>query len=388
VTKTHIRCRNGSEFIFSGIKNNVKKIKSMEDVDVCLCEEAEAITEESWKVLTPTIRAPGSEIWVIFNPYDEMDATYTRYITPWEDALRDEGHYEDSQIAVQCMNYPDNPWFPEELRLEMEKMKEEHYIDYLHVWLGQAVGASENAIISPLWIKAAVDAHLHIGFKPRGIKCVGFDPADEGADSKALCVRHGSVVIECESWYSGDVSDAIDRAFDKAYEIRATDLVYDQVGVGAAVKHHINQIEGRDGFTTSGFLGNDIPEDPAALYMDDRRMDDVFRNRRAQAFWFLRDRFEKTYKVIEKGEYIDPAELISLSSEMEGLTQLKSELSRIERKRKASYKDVIQLESKKEMKDRGLKSPGLADSLMYAFSNPPKTKGWDKPINYGKSGNI
>jgi len=62
-----------------------------------------------------------------------------------------------------------------------------------------------------------------------------------------------------------------------------------------------------------------------------------------------------------------------------------SELSRIERKRGAIYNNQIQIESKDDMKKRGLKSPGLADSLMYAFSNPKPSKGWDKPIEYPKA---
>jgi len=385
VTNTHIRCKNGSEFIFSGIKNNTNKIKSMEDVDVCWCEEAEAITEASWRILTPTIRASGSEVWVVFNAYDVEDPTYTRFITPWSDMLDAQGFYEDELHYVERMNYEDNAWFPYELQLEMEKMKRENYRDYLHVWMGQPVGASENAIIDPLWVRSAIDAHLKLGFKPAGVRSIGFDPADTGNDSKAYAVRHGSVVTHCRAWFDGDITDAITSVFDTARDLRATDLVFDQVGVGSAVKHHITLLEGRDAFTTTGFLGNDIPDDPAALYMDDRRMDDTFRNLRAQAFWFLRDRFEKTHRAIEKGDYIDPNELISLDSSMEGLTQLCSELSRIERKRGAIYNNQIQIESKDDMKKRGLKSPGLADSLMYAFSNPKPSKGWDKPIEYPKA---
>ncbi len=383
VIKTHIRCRNGSEFLFSGIKNNVNKIKSMENVDVCWCEEAEAITEESWLILTPTIRAPGSEIWVVFNAYDENDATFTKFITQCRDHLDAVGLYEDEHTSVVRMNYVDNAWFPYELRQEMEKMKREHYRDYLHVWEGQPVGASDEAIIDPLWVRAAVDSHIKLGFKGRGVKSLGFDPADGGADSKAYCVRHGSVVTHCRAWYDGDITDAIETVFTVAKELAVTDMVYDGVGVGAAVKHHINLIQGRDAFTITAFLGNDTPENPLELYQDDRAMADVFRNLRAQKIRFLRDRFEKTYRAVEKGDYINPDELISLSSDMEGLSQLKSELSRVERKRGAAFNNLIQVESKADMKQRGLKSPGLFDSLYYAFSNQPLPDGWGEKIDYG-----
>ena len=386
VTNTHIRCRNGSEFLFSGVKNNVNKIKSMENIDVCWCEEAEALTEDSWLILTPTIRADNSEIWVVFNAYDTDDPTYTRYITPYTDALDNDGIFLDDQVSVVRMNYMDNAWFPEELRNEMEKMKLENFRDYLHVWEGQPVGASEHAIINPLWVRAAIDAHIKLGWKPRGVKSIGFDPADSGADSKAYCIRHGTVVTHCKAWFEGGVSEAIELVFEVCEEHNITDIVYDGVGVGAAVKHDINLHQGRKEYSITSFLGNDAPENPLELYKDDRPMHDVFRNLRAQKIWFLRDRFEATYKAIEKGEYMDPSQLISLSSGMDGLDQLVSELSRVERKRGASFNNLIQVESKAEMKARGLKSPGLFDSLYYSFSNQALPDGWGKEIEYKSQG--
>lgn len=73
-----IVCVNGSEFIFQGLHANVQQIKSLENVSIAYVEEAETVTEESWQVLIPTIRAAQSEIWVCFNPKDADDATYQK----------------------------------------------------------------------------------------------------------------------------------------------------------------------------------------------------------------------------------------------------------------------------------------------------------------------
>ena len=62
-TLTSIRFSNGSEFIFTGLKNNSNQIKSTANVDICWVEEAHSISYESLKVLIPTIRNPNSEIW-------------------------------------------------------------------------------------------------------------------------------------------------------------------------------------------------------------------------------------------------------------------------------------------------------------------------------------
>jgi phage terminase large subunit len=88
VTQTRIFGINGSEFLFLGIKKDPHTIKSLEGIDLCWVEEAEAVTDESWRVLIPTIRAEGSEIWVSFNPALEIDPTYQRFvIDPPESAI-------------------------------------------------------------------------------------------------------------------------------------------------------------------------------------------------------------------------------------------------------------------------------------------------------------
>jgi len=125
VTEKNITCVNGSNFIFKGILRNMKEIKSTEGVDVCWVEEAEDVERKTWKVLKPTIRKPGSEIWISFNPAYLDDDTYTMWVTEApEDCL---------SINV---NYPDNPYFPEVLRKEMESDKASNFKEYEHTWLG------------------------------------------------------------------------------------------------------------------------------------------------------------------------------------------------------------------------------------------------------------
>ena len=97
VEQSGIYGANGSQFIFEGLKNNTTKIKSMENISICWCEESEAISESSWDLLIPTIRAQGSEIWVVFNPSDEMDNTYQRFVAPYLGELRSEEHTSELQ---------------------------------------------------------------------------------------------------------------------------------------------------------------------------------------------------------------------------------------------------------------------------------------------------
>jgi len=126
ITKAAIRGVTGSEFIFAGIKTDPAQIKSTEGIDIAWVEEAEKVSEESWKVLIPTVRKPRSEIWVTFNPDAETDPTYKRFIVE---------HPDDS--VVVALNWSDNPWFPEELRKEMEYLQRVDPDACAHVYGGK-----------------------------------------------------------------------------------------------------------------------------------------------------------------------------------------------------------------------------------------------------------
>ena len=80
VNKGFIRGANNTEFRFAGIRSNVSQVKSFEGVTLCWCEEAANISKYSWDVLIPTIRRPGSEIWISMNPELETDDSYKRWI--------------------------------------------------------------------------------------------------------------------------------------------------------------------------------------------------------------------------------------------------------------------------------------------------------------------
>jgi len=203
---------------------------------------------------------------------------------------------------------------------------------------------------------------------------MGFDPADTGSDDKALAIRHGSVVTDIEAWSGGDIESAIDRAFTTAFETRLQYIVYDGIGVGAAIKVGLkDRIAGRD-IVVTNYIGGESPRNPDEVYNDDRTNKQTFRNLRAQWWWYLRDRFEKTYRAVN-GEYTDPDELISISSKIKGMADLKSELCRVQRKRGQFANTYIQVESKDDMKRRQMPSPNKADALVMCFANmPPKAR--------------
>ena len=155
VYKDRIVGNNGSEFIFKGIHNNVSEIKSMENISIAWLEESQSLRRESIDVIVPTIRAPGSILIFTFNPYKDNDPIYMEMKNATEDDL------------VIKANYSDNPWFPEELRLEMERDKKNDYQKYLWVWEGECLGLSDAQIFRGKYVienfETPKNADFHFG---------------------------------------------------------------------------------------------------------------------------------------------------------------------------------------------------------------------------------
>lgn len=370
VLANEIRHESGGYAKYGQLARNIASIKSKFDYDGAWIEEGETITEESLDVLEPTLRKDGSEILITFNPVREDGAVYARFVKPfYQDILRD-GYYSSDLVYVAMVNMDKNPFAPAELIKASEAMKAEDYDKWLHVYGGEPMRDLEDVIIQPKWVDAAIDAHKKMGWDGIGVKVIGFDPADGGADAKAVAMRHGSVITKVKDWTKGDVEDGINRAFSYADDWRADQLVFDGDGLGAAVKVGLSaRIEGK-ALQVIGYHGGASVDNPGDKYQDLRSNKDTFKNKRAQYWWYLRDRFEATYRAVEKGQYLDPEKLISLSSDgIKDLSLLKSELTQV--KRKLTNNSIIQIESKADMAKRGVKSPNMADAIVMAFANPP-----------------
>jgi phage terminase large subunit len=117
---------NGSEFIFVGTGTSPEKIMSMEGIDIAWAEQAERISERSFEILLPTIRQPGSEVWCSFNPDEEDDPVWQRFVV----------NQPPDCISLE-VNHDMNPWFPAELQRERDYLYRVDAESAAHVWGGQ-----------------------------------------------------------------------------------------------------------------------------------------------------------------------------------------------------------------------------------------------------------
>lgn len=159
-TETEIRGPNDSLFLFNGVRGNATGLKSVEGVTTFWGDEAQAFSQGSIDTIVPTIRTPGSRLIWTWNPdlaTDPIDVMFRGEKGP------------PPQSIVREVNYPDNPWFPDVLRTEMEFTRSRDPDKYAHVWLGQYRQNSESRVFKNWSIEefdsdATIDKRLGADF--------------------------------------------------------------------------------------------------------------------------------------------------------------------------------------------------------------------------------
>lgn len=352
--------RTGTEFMFYGLWRSIDEIKSLESIDILWIEEAHNLTEEQWKILEPTIRKEGSQVWVIFNPRLATDFAYKRFVLN-----------PPPNTIVRKINYDENPFLSNTMRSIIDAARAEDPDEFDHVYGGEPKEDDESAIIKRSWLLAAIDAHKALGFAPRGRKRLGFDIADSGADKCATAYAHGSVVLDLDAWKAGE--DELLQSCTKAYHAArkvGADITYDSIGVGASAGAKFGEINaanpGAPPVRYGKFNAGGAVWRPDAIYSGQTRNKDMFSNIKAQAWWMLADRFRNTYNAVRKGEKFADEDLISLSSGLPKLDNLIDELSTPRRDYDANGR--VKVESKKDLEKRDIASPNLADAVVMAFA--------------------
>jgi len=380
-----IRHENGALFSFWGLNSNLTNMKSLYGYKRFWTEEAEATSQESLDTMGPTLRGiEGAELWFSFNPKSSEDPISKRFITPYQSQLLKDGFYEDEHHLIILANYQDNPWFnsdsalKDELTNDRQRVKDGamSQVKFDHIWHGAFSDEVDSPLIAPEWFDACIDAHVKLGFEPRGMKFASHDPSDLGPDSKGYAARHGAVVYDIQEKTDGTVNEGCDWATGLAIQQGVDSFTWDSDGMGVSLQRQIAQSFDGKKVSVAAFRGSEGVDKPDSIYQpteshsiyEQKTNKDSFRNKRAQYYQELRDRIYRTYCAVVKGEYHDPTTLISFSSGLSLLPKLRAELSRMPIKPNGS--GLIELYTKEVMKNRfKLPSPNLGDSAMMLMRN-------------------
>jgi phage terminase large subunit len=122
---------------FQGMQNHTAQtIKSLQGYTRAWVEEAQALSQRSLDLLTPTIREPGSELWFSWNPESPKDAV-DRFFAE---------HAGDPDFLCVSVTHRNNPWFPDELKRDMERDRARDPGRWRHVWEGEYASRSARQV--------------------------------------------------------------------------------------------------------------------------------------------------------------------------------------------------------------------------------------------------
>jgi phage terminase large subunit len=346
-----------AEISFYGLWRNIEEVKSLEDVSIVLIEEAGKLTEEQFTTLDNTFRKPGFFFIIIFNPGSRLDYAYQRFVVnPLPFSI------------VRKINFDENPFLDEEYIERVIDTARADEAVFNHVFLGEPLADSENAIIKSEWIRAAIDGHIKLGIIPTGERRLGFDVADAGADACCTVLSHGSLVYGLDLWKGkeNELLDSAKRAYNSAC-VDSSRIIYDSIGVGAGVGakiKEINELRSTKIEATKYIAGGAVRWPDAQYAKSGIKNKDFFANVKAQDWWGLADRFKNTYNAMKLGEAVADDELIFIDSTIPHLEALIDELSTpIKSYDKAGR---VKVESKEDMAKRGVPSPNMADAFLMA----------------------
>jgi len=300
ISKDHIRCRlTGSEFHFHGLDKQREEIKGWEDVDIVWVEEAHTMPTESWELLRPTIRKPGSEIWFTFNPKHRTDPVWMEFC-----AGKDHG-----TIGVQrhFINWFDNPWFTPELEEERQLCLRTESHRYEHIWEGCPDDEGSSRKVIPYALLANCVKAWKQGLAPdvnRYNSELGLDIADRGADSNAYVRRAGPCIVSWHEWKVPTLGQTARLAHNFALENGVFRLNYDVGGIGAAIRSYFFDFKPLKYRTEPVNFGGEVTG-PDRRYTRKQTNAQFFMRRNAQLGFTLRLRAMNTQKLMN-GEPINP----------------------------------------------------------------------------------
>lgn len=323
----------GSDFFFTGLHHNSQSVKSIEGVDICWIEEAQAVSMESLDYLIPTIRKDDSQLWYSFNRFVDNDPVWDKVFKNPSDKtyiakvnIMDLNHRFQSKVLLEEM--------------EIEKLRD--YNAYLHIWEGEPLGQDANSAIDRIKVISAMDRHID---NPEGGIVIGADIARFGDDLITFYKRKGFKTIDHKTFKKQDIvktaNDLMDFAGDKSIPINI-----DDTGVGGGV----TDILKNKGYNAIGI--NFGGKDQLSQEESDKYDNNITK------MW------------MEFASIID-------SVDIPNDEDLKTELSTRLYAYTKDQKKII--EPKKDFKKRYGKSPDKADGLLLCYLTPyeqPKAKLW------------
>jgi hypothetical protein len=302
-----------------------------------ILDEAGGIPETLWTAVLTLMTNDNARVLAIGNP-DDPGSHFARICKPgsgWNvitigafDTPNFTGEYVPDEVAVDLVT----PGWVEDRRRDWG----EGSLLWQSKVLGEFPDVSDEYLITPAMIETGKATELP------GLEMgrYGIDIARMGVDKSVIYRNRGGQIRYVDSWAMTDTMQTTGRIknhLDKHNKIRIPPSVIDIIGVGAGVYDRLKEM----GYTAIPFQGSERAHRP-----------DKFKNRRAEMWWGFRVALEAG--IID----IDPADE-DLHAQLQSVKWMVDSSGR------------IQIESKDDVRDRGLPSPDKADAAIYSCVQTP-----------------
>ncbi len=340
VYRDRIICnQTNSLFLFRGLERNIASVKSIPNISICFIEEAEAVKEDSWEVLIPTLREEGTEIWINFNPQLPTDPTARLLM----------GDSAPTDMIMMEANYDENEFLSEAMKLEIAHMRKTDYQRYLHVYRGEFMDTGEQKLYPLALVQDAINRPTLDNCKEPVVGAL--DVARYGSDRSVLRLKQGDKILDKVQWVKTGIPELCRAVVEEIYRREITVLVVDSAGVGGGAFDLL--VEMVDSFC-------DVQEFNGSYKADDAH----YANARAETYARAKD-------FLKEGSLPQDTALIR-------------ELLTIEYK--FNKKNQLQIEDKAEMKKRLGSSPDEADAFTMLFYTKARKNRRKMYEHYGVSG--
>lgn len=221
--------------------------------------------------------------------------------------------------------------------------------------------AGETGTLIPgAWVQATVGYRL----TGSGRRVAGLDVATTGTAQSVYIVRHGAKIERVVAWSGTNTTATTLRALELAEEDSIDVVYYDEIGVGAGVTAAVESLARR---TRVRFVGVNV-----GLPATDS---DRFANLKAELWWAVRTRCEKTFDSASKSTDVSPTpvdELLAIPAHGAELLIAQLSVPRVQ----YTENGKVRVEPKDSLQRRGIPSPDHAEALVLTFATTSTDWGW------------
>jgi hypothetical protein len=298
-----------------------------EDI-LLIVDEASGVEQYIFDAAEGFLTSTGAKLLLIGNPTQLSGEFYNAFRSPLYHKIHISAFDSPNLKAGKIVRpYLVTPEWVEDKRL---KWGETSPLWYSRV-LGEFPEQGDDTLIPLAWIEAA-QQRWHTEQDGGPIE-LGVDVARYGSDSTVIVVRRGNKASIVAQVYGQNTMEITGRVIDALRQTGASVAKVDEIGIGAGVVDRLREQR----YPVQGMNTSETAYDK-----------ERFANKRAEWYWGLRERFQS-------GDIAIPPD-----------DELASQLASL--KYKFDSRGRIQIESKEDMRKRGLPSPDKADALMLAFA--------------------